>query len=211
LPAGLTADPNFPAGKTRSLFVNLSATEIIERLVWGNYPANTRTISHSMWQYRGVSQVGGEKFIRDGNFLGGVINANRLIDQIWTLGNLTGLTLVANGANMYPYGDHGYGAVTGAWPPGLIHVESVSTLSTGTNADGSAAFYVNGALVAQATGLRYFNNVNDAAIGWQLSEIGEWSSTGGGTEGSVTYPIPLYICAVRLADSRQGPWPMAGV
>lgn len=210
LPAGLLSNANFPAGKSRACLFDLSANEIIATLLWSGFPAGITTASFSWWEYRPVSQVGGEKFCRVGNFLSGP-GSNRGIDSIWTLGQVSGLTLIANSANMHPYPDQSFGAVVTGWPPGLNHFEAVFQLSTGLSANGVVDFYQNGTRIAHATGLQFYDTLAQAAVPLQLWDTGGWSSTGAGTEGAVTYPILRYLCALRVASQLQGVWAMNAV
>lgn len=213
MPSGLLSDPNFPAGKTRCCFFNLAANEVIARLLWSGLSAAQRSLSLSWWEYRSGANLGGEKFCRFGNFVPNDPNNNRGIDSIITLGQLTHTTLIANSTQMHAYGDHSMSPGIGGWPPGLNHFEVVVVLSTGTNADGSVSFYQNGALIGQVTGLQFFDNLTQAAIGLQLWDMGGWSSTGGGTESPppVVYPIDRYYCAARVANAYQGVWPMSAI
>jgi hypothetical protein len=206
MPAGLLADPNFPSGKARVLQVTLGGNEQQARVLWEGMPSGVRTAWFSWWEYRDNNRKGGEKFCRLGNKLS---NGNRGHDIIWTLGNVTGLTLIANSASMFDYGDQSFGQALNPWPPGLIHCEVGLTLSTATNANGSSEFWMNGTRVANVTGIRMNRDTTDAARNIDLWDIGGWSSTGGGTEGSVTYPIVRYLCALRVASTRQGVWGMS--
>lgn len=210
MPSGLLSNPNFPAGKTRICLFNLAANEIQARLLWAGLASAQSTLSVSWWEYRALSQVGGEKFCRVGNFVSGP-GSNRGIDSIWTLGQVSGLTLIANSLNMHAYGDHSFGSVITGWPPGLNHFEAVYTVSTGLSANGSVSFFQNGSQVANATGLQFYDTLGQAATALQLWDTGGWSSTGGGTEGPVTYPIVRYWCACRVANQRQGVWPLSAV
>lgn len=211
MPAGLLSNPSFPAGKTRVCRFNLAANEVISRITWAGLTSPQARLSTSWHEYRSSAQVGGEKLHRVGNFVVGVINDARGIDSIVTYGQLTGLTLIANSLNMHAYGDHGLTPGISGWPPGLVFIEVVTTLSTGTNADGSVFVYQNGLLIGGATGLQFFDTLAQAAILLQLFDTGGWSSTGSGDEGPVTYPIVRYWCAFRVASAYQGYWPLSAV
>lgn len=212
LPSGLTSDTNFPSGKTRASLFSLTGDEVQVRATWTGFAdTSTRTCWFSWWEYRPNANKGGEKFARMGNYVSGDIGGNRGIDTVWGLGQVTGVTLFANSANMHDYGDHSYGDIFSPWPPGLNHFEVGITLSTGTSANGTNEMWMNGTQIANATGLQYFDTTGQAAIGLQLWDLGGWSSTGGGGEGTPTYPISRYLCALRIATSRQGMWAMPAV
>lgn len=207
LPAGLQNDLRFPSAASKQVLrFTLTASDIEARLLWSGFPNGVQTVSVSWWEYRAAGNLGGEKFCRVGNFVSGP-GSNRGVDSIITLGQVSGTTLIANSANMHDYGDHPMSPGIAGWP-GLNHFEAVYGLSTGTNSDGSVSLYENGSLIGQATGLQFFNTPSSNAI--QLWDIGGWSSSSGGTEGTVTYPITRYICAIRIAPSYQGLWLMSG-
>lgn len=209
LPSGLQNDLRFPSSTSKQVLkFTLPATDVESRLLWSGFPAGVQTVSVSWWEYRDAGNLGGEKFCRVGNFVSGP-GSNRGVDSIITLGQVSGTTLIANSANMHDYGDHSMSPGITGWP-GLNHFEALYTLSTGTNANGSVSLFCNGSLIGQASGLQFFSTLSQAATGIQLWDIGGWSSTGGGTEGTVTYPIVRYICAIRIADSYQGVWLMPG-
>lgn len=209
VPAGLKADSRFPSNPAKQVLrFTLPATDVEARLLWSGFPAGVRTVSVAWWEYRDAGNLGGEKFCRVGNFISAP-GSNRGVDSIITLGQVSGTTLIANSANMHDYGDHALTpGITGF--PGLYFFEALYSLSTGTNADGSVSLYRNGSLIGQAMNLQFFDTTGQAATGIQLWDMGGWSSTSGGTEGVVTYPIVRYLCEARISSTYQGPWVMGG-
>lgn len=206
MPANLLADPRFPAGKTRCCLMNMSALEDQSLLNWSGFPnLTTRTTAFSWWEYRDNGNFGGEKDIRVGNYVGGVVLANRGIDAIIGIDATTkALSLFSNSLNMHQFPDQAMGNL-GTFPPGLIHCEAVYTLPADTSATGSCQFYINGVLVGTATNLQFYDTSGQAAFGFQLWDIGGWAS------GSAILPIKRYFCACRVATTRQGQWAMNGV
>lgn len=208
MPTGLLSDGRFPAAKSKICLFNLSANEIISTILWSGFPPGVRTASFSWWEYRADGNLGGEKFCRVGNFISGPGSANG-IDAIWTLGAVTGLTLISNSLNMHQWADAGFGQAIITWPPGLNHFESVCQLSTGLNSDGVVDFYQNGTRIAHVPGLQFFDTLAQAAVPLQFWNTGGWSSAG--NEGGGTYPIKRYLCALRVASQQQGVWNMAEI
>jgi hypothetical protein len=205
MPAGLLADPNFPAAKSRICAFNLTALENQTRLLWSGFPASIfRTVSFSWWEYRLNANFGGEKFCRVGNFIAGP-GSNRGIDAIVGIDASTrALTLFSNSLNMHGFPDQALGTL-GAWPPGLRFFEVVHNLPVDTSATGSCQMYIGNTLVGSASGLQYYDTAGQAAVGLQLWDMGGWAS------GSGVFPIPRHYCAARIATQRQGQWAMNAV
>lgn len=206
LPAGLLANANFPAGKTQASCFTLSALENEARLTWVGFPnTTTRDVSWSWWEYRDNNNNGGEKFHRAGNYVNASVGGSRGIDDIIGMGLPAGtLTLFANsslGMNQFP--DQAMGVFN--WPSGLHHFERVDHLPTDTSATYSCSLYIDGNLQATVSGIQIYANSTQAQVGWQLWDFGGWAS------GSGTFPIKRYICAARVASTRQGVWAMNAV
>jgi hypothetical protein len=206
LPSGLTSNVNFPAGKTQAALFTLPALEDETRLTWVGFPnSTTRDVSWSWWEYRPNGNNGGEKFMRAGNYVNASVGGSRGIDDIMGMGLPAGtLTLFSNSANMHAFPDQPFGVFD--WSSGgLHHFERVDHLPTDTSATYSCSFYIDGNLQGSTSGLQIYDTTGQAAVGWQLWDFGGWAS------GSGTFPISRYMCAARIASTRQGVWPMSAV
>lgn len=205
MPAALLSNPSFPSGKTQICLFSLDALEDESRLTWTGFPnSTTRVVSWSWWEYHDNANGGLQKFMRAGNYLNGVIGANRGIDAIIGLDAAGVTTLFSNSANMHGFPDQPFGTLTG-WPPGLNFFERVDNLPTDTSSTYSSEFYVNDVLQGSTSGIQIYDTTAQAAVGWQLWDFGGWAS------GSGTFPIKRYMCAARIASQRQGVWPMSAI
>lgn len=205
MPAGLLADPNFPASKTRCNLFTLGGLEDQSLLNWSGFPnSSTRIVSYSWWEYRNNGNFGNEKLCRVGNYVGGGILNNRGIDAVISIQTDQTYQAFANSANMHDYPQSGMGSM-GSWPPGLNHFEVVYSIPSDTSATGTIFWYVNNVQTGSYTNVQFFDTSGQAAFGFQLWDMGGWAS------GAGTFPILRYFCAARIASTRQGQWAMSAV
>lgn len=205
MPSSLLSNANFPSGKTRCCLFTMGGLEDQSLLNWSGFPdSNQRTVSFSWWEYRDNGNFGNEKFIRAGNYVGGIILNNRGIDAIISLQTDVTYQAFANSVNMHDYPQSGMGSM-GSWPPGLNHYEVIYSIPSDTSATGTIFWYVNGTLTGSYINVQFFDTSGQASFGFQLWDMGGWAS------GAGTFPILRYFCAARIASTRQGQWAMSAI
>jgi hypothetical protein len=194
MPAELLAV--IPAGKTKAVLFNLNSSDHESRIVWEDFPADTREVYISWIEWRPNANMGGEKFLRIGNRVG----EGRGHDIIITMSEPDeNFTLLDNSdVGQYPWGEGFNAPLLDGWPGGLAHFEVRLLLSTGTNADGVCQMWFNGDLHANWTGIRMHQDATAAARDIGLAELAGWSS------GTGTYPIRRYYLAFGVSTTRQG-------
>jgi hypothetical protein len=208
MPAGLLAEPNFPADKQRVLRCTYSAIEQQSRVAWTPSAPITTDLYKWWWEWRPNTNHSNEKWDRCGCFFGG----GRGLDAIWALDwNSTDyqiLFFLQGNAAVIEEISPGVAHVDANWNGGLTHWEQGIHLSTGTNSDGWVKLFKNGTLITQATGLRMFADASAAAAHrhWEVLEIGGWPSDSAGT--NTVMPINRYICAWGASDTQQGVQPL---
>lgn len=213
LPAGLTGDANFPAGKTRAARFDLSGNETQARLRWPILVGlDLRTVWLSWWEYRPNANEGGEKLCRFGNFCPADGN-QRGLDNIITygadpaeIGYISNHTSSANALCEQNNVEVATGVSLGssAW---MHHLECGVHLSTGLGSDGWTEFWVDGTRVLNIPSMAHFKSGGlPSTTTIDVWDVGGWSSDAAGT-----YPITRYICELRIASQRQGVWAMANV
>jgi hypothetical protein len=174
-----------------------------------------REIFISWVEYRPNRNLGGEKFLRVGNFTGG----SRKLDLILSYGGTSGsgnnaatergtCDIFENASTFsFDFGDFGLGEVLPNWSDKLYHIEVRWKLATSTNSDGIFQMWVDGAQVASITNLRMFLASGDATQGFEVAELGGWSSTGVGSLSWATYPLDRwYPCGWKISSTRLGVW-----